>query len=511
MNVAVVGRGWAKGALRSPAKRTLALSSLITARRSHSLQAGRPVSDDSFTAVAKPVGQQQRQRSAFDHGAGLRVPSRHGNGSVLISWSEGGLTLSEDGTGKSHTFQPAQLRDNCTCPQCRDPSSGQKSFATVDIPLNVTIRDVVDKERNNLHITLENGPRSQKEPTHVVTLSHDRIRALLQQKESVPGRVATRRRFGQAHWDAATIARTARRIDYEEYMQPDSTAFWDVVRDLARYGLVFMKNVPGDNEAITRITTRIAHIRETFYGRTFDVRAKPRAENVAYTSGYLGLHQDLLYLDPPPQIQILHCLENSCAGGDSLFSDGDRVARMLWQLGREGHPLAASLANIRIPYAYDKNGHRYRQERTMLVSEDGDGGGERFGNYFWSPPFQGIFDRPEDLKRWISAAKVFEAAVNAPGAVYKTRMRPGEAALFDNLRVMHGRTAFDAEGGGSRWLRGAYVDGQDFFSTASHAPSTHAMAVGDEKGCWEEQAHMGELVSSAWYEDLLQKLDSAGK
>lgn len=493
MNVA--GRGWAKGtlsrALQNPAKCLIALPRPLTIRRNHSQAERKPVSDDAVSTITRDV-QLKHKAGAFR--GSLVLPSQHA-GRIQIAWTEGALSLSDEASGKSLAFQPAQLRDSCTCAQCRDPSSGQKSFATADIPTNVAIRDVTTEDA--VRITLENGPPTQHESTHVVTLPFDRIKTLLAQKESVSARVATRRRFGQVHWDAARFAQRARKIDYEAYMQPDSTAFWDVVGDLARYGLVFLKNVPGDEDAITRITTRIAHIRETFYGRTFDVRAKPRAENVAYTSGYLGLHQDLLYLDPPPHVQILHCLENSCRGGESLFSDGDRVARMLWQLSREGHPLAASLANVKVPYAYDKNGHRYRRERAMLVGEDG---GERFGNYFWSPPFQGLFDRPEDLNRWIAAAKVFESTVNAPEAVYTTRMEPGDAALFDNLRVMHGRTAFDAEGGGSRWLRGAYIDGQDFFSTAAHAPDTHA-------AWWDEGAHTEELVSSAWYGDLLKRLE----
>jgi gamma-butyrobetaine dioxygenase len=502
-------RGWARATLRrglqNPSKR-LALTSLITTRRNHTLDTQKPTTDDIFPSITRPVG---KKEETFDSSR-LVLPQKNGRSQVQVSWDQDSLSLSDETPGKSLTFQPTQLRDSCTCPQCRDPSSGQKSFATADIPTDVAIRSVTT-ELNLLHITLENGPPSQSHPTHIVTLPSSRISTLLQQKAPVSARVATRRRFGQVHWDAAAFTSTAaaRKVDYEEYMQPDSTAFWDVVRDLARYGLVFLKNVPGDEDAISRITTRIAHIRETFYGRTFDVRAKPRAENVAYTSGYLGLHQDLLYLDPPPHIQILHCLENSCRGGESLFSDGDRVARMLWQLSNEGHPLASSLAAVKVPYAYDKNGHRYRRERTMLVDEDGDG--ERFGNYFWSPPFQGLFDRPEDLSQWIAGAKVFETAVNAPEAVYKTRMEPGDAALFDNLRVMHGRTAFDAEGGGSRWLRGAYIDGQDFFSTASHAPITHAVAADDEAGFWDERAHTDELASSGWHEDLLLRLERAGR
>lgn len=524
-------------ALWNPARRLTLPSSIITARWNHSLQTDKAINDgDSFpTAVLGPGGQQKKtQYGVLEDAANvLRVPPLQGYNArpIRVEWTEGGLTLSDDTQGgRSRTFQPAQLRDSCTCPQCRDASSGQKSFATIDIPTNVAIRDVVTPQLEGdslLHITLENGPPSQQGLTHVVTMPHDRIHALLRGPRTETARAATRRRFGQVHWDATTIPQLASpqcAIDYADYMQPDSPAFWSVVRDLVRYGLVFLKNVPAEQSSVSDIASRIAHVRPTFYGSTFDVRAKPAAENVAYTSGYLGLHQDLLYLEPPPHIQILHCLENSCAGGDSLFSDGDRIARMLWHLSRRRqdgtHPhhhtlaakLAASLATVKVPYAYDRNGHRYRRERTMLAADDQVGSdGNRFGNYFWSPPFQGLFDRPEDLDSWIPAARVFEEVVNSPDALFQTRLGPGDAVLFDNLRVMHGRTAFDVEGGGSRWLRGTYIDGQDFFSTASHAPLTHAVAVDDEVGGWKEEAHMDELVSSIWYQDLVKRLENAGR
>jgi alpha-ketoglutarate-dependent taurine dioxygenase len=323
--------------------------------------------------------------------------------------------------------------------------------------------------------------------------------------EGISARLATRRRFGVVNWDTATYDKKFDKIEYEEYMQ-DGSVFWSAIRDLARWGVVFLKNVPCEEDSIVKIATRIANIRETFYGRTFDVKAKPRAENVAYTSGYLGLHQDLLYLEPPPHIQVLHCMENSCQGGESLFSDGDRIARMLWQL-RDQHPVR-SLVDVPVPYAYDRNGYRYRQERPMLVGETGLDGIQVFRNFFWSPPFQGVFDKPVDMTSWIEAAKIFESLVNAEDAVYKTKMEPGDAVFFDNLRVLHGRTAFDAEGGGSRWLRGTYIDAQDFFSTASHAPDTHAADGKDEDALWDEQRHMEDLARSPWYSSLLERLAS---
>ena len=41
--------------------------------------------------------------------------------------------------------------------------------------------------------------------------------------------------------------------------------------------------------------------------------------------------------------------------------------------------------------------------------------------------------------------------------VYETRMTPGDLVVFNNRRVLHGRTKFDPTTG-ERHLRGSYID-----------------------------------------------------
>ncbi|KAL7823661.1 hypothetical protein V8C26DRAFT_383495 [Trichoderma gracile] len=315
------------------------------------------------------------------------------------------------------------------------------------------------------------------------------------------------RRTGVTYWDRHLLTQNIRRIDYAAFMQDDnnnnSDAFWDVIIDLCRLGIVLLTNVPRDPLSIERITTRIANIKETFYGRTFDVRAKPDAENVAYTNGFLGLHQDLLYLDPPPMIQVLHCMDSSRAGGESLFSDGERVGRLLWPYVSR-HRLAP-LAEHHVPYQYSKHGFHYFSSRHVL-----EGNAAGFTNVFWSPPFQGRYLSPvKDIRSWIRPAQVFSSLINHPDAVYEHKMEPGECVLFDNLRVLHGRNAFDnttsAGAGGERWLRGAYIAAEDFLSRAAHIPKGLAEKYrGDVP--WTPGLAQQELRRSAWQEDVVRRL-----
>lgn len=94
-------------------------------------------------------------------------------------------------------------------------------------------------------------------------------------------------------------------------------------------------------------------------------------------------------------------------------------------------------------------------------------------NTNWSPPFQGPFrvdigltDHGAKLAQWHRAAKAFDQALNHPDNLFQYRLREGDCVIFNNRRVLHGRTAFTsgAADGAVRWLKGAYLDHDDFNS-----------------------------------------------
>jgi gamma-butyrobetaine dioxygenase len=81
-------------------------------------------------------------------------------------------------------------------------------------------------------------------------------------------------------------------IPYPAFLNGD--ALDHAVTELMKWGLIFIDGVPEDEESVANIAEKIGPLKNTFYGRTWDVRDKPKAENVAYTSHHLGLHMDLL-------------------------------------------------------------------------------------------------------------------------------------------------------------------------------------------------------------------------
>jgi alpha-ketoglutarate-dependent taurine dioxygenase len=425
-----------------------------------------------------------------------------------VSWTRDTLSVTNS---PADEYSVVQIRDNCSCAACRDVSSGQKTFATSQLPLDMNITKVRLTDDNGLAVTVDKDMES-----HGGSAGHEILLASQWVDDLAGPPVTLSTRYGIEYWDGSEIKGKVQRIDYEAFMQDDGPAFWDAIRDIMRLGIVFLRNVPRDEESVSRIALRIANIQETFYGRTFDVRAKPNAENVAYTSGYLGLHQDLLYLRSSPFVQILHCMDNSCKGGESLFSDAERVGAMLELLfGNPEYSVPLQpLFKYKVPYGYARHGHRYRNSRALLRRHT-----LNTTEVCWSPPFQAEWNQEishSEMAEWVRGARIFEDAVNSPTSLYQTRMEPGDCVLFNNRRVLHGRTAFDTDGGGSRWLRGTYISREDFCSRAFYAPESHASSPRDagERAVRDKKAREAALKATSTYEEIereVQRVTSSRK
>ncbi|KAF3771384.1 Clavaminate synthase-like protein, partial [Cryphonectria parasitica EP155] len=368
-----------------------------------------------------------------------------------------------------HVFRLPALwfRDACPCSVCVSESSGQKRFVTCDVDASPETESCRVLEDGSLEIVwahdfLQGGQ-------HPSVYDTDFIRRLLQ--ETMLPELYTPARL---LWDRATFARDmdARAISYSDWMG-GGPSFARAFRDLMRWGLVFVKGVPETEAAVLDIASKVGHLQSTFYGLTWDVVSKPNAENAAYTSEFLCLHQDLMYWTPAPRIQLLHCLKNECEGGESLFSDGLRAAAEIQLKNPEHYHL---LRTEPVAYQYSKNGNFYRRTRPVIRTQSSalDAPPK---DVSWSPPFQGVFppDRPEEgyqamnqkncqtLPAWRSAARSFRDSLEADKNMLQYRLQPGDCVVFDNRRILHGRTRFDTASGHRR-LRGTYLDTQTLTS-----------------------------------------------
>ncbi|RMZ66658.1 gamma-butyrobetaine dioxygenase [Pyrenophora seminiperda CCB06] len=369
--------------------------------------------------------------------------------------------------GDIKVFDTVFLRDSCTCPKCVDPHSKNKLFQTSDIPdsLEGSARAIVDEEKGD-SIELEwltdvKGYATEHRTRHSI----DWLRRAYTTEIELRG---GSRHDDRVFWNKKKIIQDNKWLDYDAYMADDSTLF-DALTHLDKYGLLFIKNVPESEESVISLASRIGTLKDTFYGRTWDVRSKPKAENIAYTPDYLGLHMDLLYTANPPHLQLLHSLRARTPGGESFFSDAFAAAH---QLRRQSEGHFRTLCTFPVTYHYHHPEYHYHMTRPVIETfpslryEATDSAIRRIN---WSPPFQAPFEarigseNSTSLRSFIAASHAYEKLLNSEENVYEYRLNEGECVIFDNRRVLHARRAFDATKG-ERWLKGAYVDDDVFYS-----------------------------------------------
>jgi gamma-butyrobetaine dioxygenase len=229
----------------------------------------------------------------------------------------------------------------------------------------------------------------------------------------------------------------------------DDHALADALARVARRGVVFLAGAGAHSGAVERAAGRFGYIRETNYGRLFDVREEATPSHLAYTAVGLELHTDNPYRDPVPTLQLLHVIEAAPSGGESRFADGFAHAEAL----RAAAPAAFDiLAATPVAFAYvGPAGDRFAARAPVIeTSACGEVVGVRVNHRSVQPP-------PADLSEpWYEAYLAFYRRLHAPGAVLERTLAPGDMVIFDNRRVLHGRGTYET--GAGRWLQGCYAD-----------------------------------------------------
>lgn len=345
---------------------------------------------------------------------------------LVLKWSDGRKT----------SFPFIWLRDSCGCPACRH-ANGQRFIDILDIPADVAPRSARIGADGTLEIVWEpDGHASRYEPGWIAAYDL-----------AADARAARRKR--PVLWDASLADRIPR-ADWPE-MERSTAAERRALQALVDYGFLIISGVPVRSGAVTEVGDRIGHVRVTNYGRHFDVRSVPNPNNLAYTAVALGVHTDNPYRDPTPGLQLLHCLEADAPGGDTILVDGFRAAEAL----RNEDPKAFSLlSSLPVDFRFS-DAQADLRARFPMISTDFEGNvtAVHFNNRSIAP-----VDLPEDMvEPWYAAYRKFAAILRRPQLELVLRLAPGDLMVMNNLRTLHGRTAFDVNAG-RRHLQGCYVD-----------------------------------------------------
>ena len=334
------------------------------------------------------------------------------------------------------------LLDNALDSKTRDKNNGQRLISVLDIPVNTYIKSaLLDKKGKNL--TLKFLPKKK-----LVKFSSSWLENHAYDKKQSNSKV----------WidpDLKTWTKTSLKsipiINYKT-AKSNKKSFHKWLKFLHCYGFAKMTGCEKKSGTVVKIAKLFGYVRETNYGKWFDVKSKTNAVNLAYTNLALKAHTDNPYRDPVPTIQILHCLKSSTKGGDSKVVDGFKAALRLKKENKKYFNLLSKYCS-HFEFKIKKDVHLKSRFPMIALSSDRKLIAVHFNNRSIAP----ITDVPyHDMINYYKAYRKFSSIIDDPIMSVNFKLNPGDCFIVDNTRVLHARTAY--YGSGSRWLQGCYAD-----------------------------------------------------
>ncbi|MGF1628276.1 MAG: gamma-butyrobetaine dioxygenase [Kiloniellaceae bacterium] len=377
-------------------------------------------------------------------GAAMAAVTTVAQSSVAVI--EGGKALVLHG-GASLRFHAIWLRDNALDAATRSPENGQRLVTLQDIPADTRILAAA-LEDGNLAVTF--GPEGT-----TTRFPIDWLRS--HAYDVTPRRQAGWTAPGVETWDSGLAARLPEGRFGD--LAADPAALRDWLALVRRYGFAKLSGGPAESGALLKVVGLFGYVRETNYGKWFEVRAEVNPTNLAYTNLGLQAHTDNPYRDPVPTLQILYCLESSVEGGESYVVDGFAAAQRLRDENLEAFAVLARHC-ARFDYAGAPDVRLSARRPMIELAPDGELIALRFNNRSAAP----ITDVPYgEMAAYYGAYRRLGEIIGADDLAVSFRLQPGESFIVDNTRVLHARKAFS--GSGSRWLQGCYADKDGLLST----------------------------------------------
>ena len=364
--------------------------------------------------------------------------------SVAFSDDEVQLTWDD---GKHSRLAAIWLRDHCQMPDSRNPDNGQRLINITDIPADTRIKTAtIDGDQLVIEFSPENH-RSCFQPAWLRANAYDLEQSFDNRSEG-----------NKTLWQANSFRQGLPQVGYADFIASRSVKK-SALSAVADFGFVILHGVPTVPGTVLEVIRQFGFVRETNYGPLFEVRTEINPNNLAFTNLGLGCHLDNPYRDPVPGLQLLHCLESSTQGGESVLQDGFKAAALL----REENPQHFSILTdnwINFRFRDDQADLRSRVP-LIEVNPAGDIIKVRFNNR----SIDTIKLNPRLIRPFYEAYRHFAEILERSDLQIEFKLQAGDLVLFDNTRVLHARRAYSATG--KRHLQGAYSDLDGLYSSLS--------------------------------------------
>jgi gamma-butyrobetaine dioxygenase len=352
---------------------------------------------------------------------------------LTIEWADGAVT----------EFAGVWLRDNL--PEDRDPHSGQRLVDIADLPARPLIRSA-SVAGDTVRIEWESE-------TAAATFAVAWLAA------QTAGDAAERLERVTATWLHGASMHAVHDFAWASLaeLRSDSAAKLRWLTRLLQTGVAFLSAVPSTESAILDAMGLVGRVCATNYGEVFDVRSVPLPENLAYSDLGLGLHTDNPYREPVPGFQALHALLAAPGGGESVFADGFALSNHLRAIDPQAFDV---LTRTPVPFHYSsKDAELYAERPLIQLSCRGEINAVHYNNRSIAP----LRLEPRAAADFYRAYRRFAELLREPSHQLKFALRDGDLVLFDNQRILHGRSAFSSANH-ARHLRGCYLTRDSVYS-----------------------------------------------
>ncbi|TGJ81964.1 hypothetical protein E0Z10_g6788 [Xylaria hypoxylon] len=195
-------------------------------------------------------------------------------------------------------------------------------------------------------------------------------------------------------------------IEYGEFGKNEIHAVGRLTDTIRRKGFAFITGVPTESAKPTKdLLEMIAFIRQTLYGGFYVFTPDLALADTAYTNEALPAHFKLPF---------------HASGNEGITISSDKPYPVL---------------------ELDLNQNAVHRVR-------------------WNESDRAVTPLRENTMEWYEARGKFSEILKRKELVYQFQLEPGTVLIFDNWRVLHGRTAFT----GTRKICGGYINRDDYFS-----------------------------------------------
>lgn len=355
----------------------------------------------------------QTQPSPFDP---VLAPSR----SLRSMRNEGTRVALEFDDGSAGRLSMRWLRLACECETCGDTASGKRWLTPADVPAGVRAMSIEISSDGEMDVVWQDGHISRFAPGFLAAHA---------------GQAGDR--FQPELWGSDLPSRLGR-FGFDAVVEDDEALFQSL-RALRDHGIAMLTGVPAEPEATLRVAGRYGPVRETSYGKVFDLISRPDARVAGETARAQIPHTDEPFRYSPPGFIFFHAIRTGAgSGGTSLMVDGFQVAERM----RTKTPhLFDLLTRHGVTFHREHAGEVFFSAEAHVISLDASGAitGLRYNDRCLAPQTGAV----EEIDGLIEALAELTRLICDPANQFQHQLQPGEVLVFDNQRVLHGRTAFD--------------------------------------------------------------------